>query len=400
MILKAMKNVVRVFSAIALLICFCTENGLQNPAPPEDRSHDALFPSPVVATAPALDISEIEYWAYVIQDVPGNVEELERCRYEMLVLEPTRTVHDDETTRAFNTAALVSALKESAGANEVNRKMVIAYIDIGQAEDWRWYWKWSKKSQWDPSKESKPADWPEWIITHDPEWVGNFPVAYWHSDWHKIVVDGGFVWQQDSVVVDSSVENGGAGYGSIVDEVITDGFDGIYLDWVEAFSDESVIAAANAEGIDPVTAMLDLIEAMREYGRNRFVALGRNPDEWIVIQQNAPDLAESSDPRRFTVIDGIAEEGAWWEGWGDSEWDDANGYDISAREKLGADWYGPVLETWLPAYKQAGIAVFVCEYALVNADDVYESTAPGTGFVPYCTRRSLSQLTTTPPYFE
>lgn len=340
------------FAVLALFWFSCTLNGVENPAPVQDRSDEALFPSPVKATAPALDLSQIEFWAYVIQDVPGNAEELERSRYEMLVLEPTRTAHDDAATRAFNTAALVKQLKESAGVNGTNRKLVIAYIDIGQAEDWRWYWKWSRKSDWDPSKQEKPADWPSWIITHDPEWIGNFPVAYWHADWHRIVVDGGFVWQNDTVSVDSSVGNGGAGYRSIVDEVITDGFDGIYLDWVEAFSDESVVAAAKAAGIDPVASMFDLIEEMRTYGRNRFTELGRDPNEWIVIQQNAPDLAESTDPRRFTIIDGIAEEGVWWEGWGDAEWDNSEGYDINAREKLGDDWYNPVLETCRPTRMQ------------------------------------------------
>jgi endo-alpha-1,4-polygalactosaminidase (GH114 family) len=146
--------------------------------------------------------------------------------------------------------------------------------------------------------------------------------------------------------------------------------------------------------------MFDLIEAMRTYGRDRFVEQGRTPDEWIIIQQNAPDLAESGDPRRFSVIDAIAEEGVWWEGWGDAAWGDPGGYDISAREKLGVDWYGPVLETWLPAYQAAGIPVFACEYAVANSDQVYKRAAPGTGFVPYCTRRELSQLTTTPPYFD
>jgi cysteinyl-tRNA synthetase len=385
---------------LALSLSHCTKSRSNAFLLPPDRSSEALYPAPVVATAEALPLSEIEYWGYVIQDVPEHVSELARSRYEMLVLEPTRTAHDEAETRAFHTADLVASLKQSAGTNQVNRKMVIAYIDIGQAEDWRWYWQWSRNSEWDPSQEAKPSDWPEWILTHDPEWVGNFPVAYWHPDWQHIVVDGGFVWNNDAVRVDSSAQNGGAGYESIVDEVITDGFDGVYLDWVEAFSDESVIAAAEAENIDPVTAMFDLIEKMRAYGRARFTQMGRNPDEWVVIQQNAPDLAVSSDPRRFAIIDGIAEEGVWWEGWGDANWEDPDGFDISAREKLGNDWYSSVLNTWLPAYKQAGIPVFACEYAVNRADDVYETTAPESGFVPYCTRRSLSQLSTTPPYFE
>lgn len=365
-----------------------------------NRSEEALFPAVVTATAGPLALNKIKYWGYIIQDVEKNANLLERSRYEMLVIEPTRTDFSEEYTRSYKTKELVHRLKASTGNNQINRKLVIAYIDIGQAEDWRWYWKWSVDSDWDPSETNKPSDWPSWIITHDPEWVGCFPVAYWHQDWQNIVINGGFTWNDSVIEVATGDKNGGEGYNSILDEVIKDGFDGIYLDWVEAFSDEAVIAAAQAAQIDPVDTMFDFIEAMRDYGRTRFQEIGRDPDEWIIIQQNAPDLAASSDTRKFTVIDGVAEEGVWWEGAGDAGWDDPTGYDISAREKLGAEWYNDVLNVWLPAYKQAGIPVFACEYALEHAEEVYRTSASAAGFVSYCTRRSLSQLTTTPPYFE
>lgn len=352
----------------------------------------SLRPEVVPAVEGPLSLDEISYWCYVIQDVPESLDELERSRYEILVIEPMRTDHSETESRNFDTAAAVARLKASAGNDGVHRKLVIAYIDIGQAEDWRWYWDWSQNSEWDPADEPKPADWPSWIITHDPEWIGNFPVAYWHEDWRRIVVDGGFSHNGRLVQ--------GDGYSSILEEVVNDGFDGVYLDWVEAFSDQAVAEAAMEAGEDPETAMLNLIEAMRNYGRERFSALGKNPDDWIIIQQNAPDLADSDDPRRFTVIDGIAEEGIWWEGLGDAAWDDPAGYDSSARRKLGREWYENVLYDWLPAYQQAGIPVFACEYALENAADVYKNLAPGAGFIPYCTRRSLSQLSTTPPEFD
>ena len=71
---------------------------------------------------------------------------------------------------------------------------------------------------------------------------------------------------------------------SIIDEVIKDGFDGVYLDWIVAFSDDAVIEAAEDAGIDPADAMLDFIEDIREYGRARFKEMGREPDEWIIVQ--------------------------------------------------------------------------------------------------------------------
>lgn len=389
---------------LPLLVCLflsafifnsCTNNEMDVP----DQTEDSLFPTVVTATDGPLPLDKIEYWGYVIQDVPENASPLERAKYEMLVIEPTRTDFSEQESRSFKTGELVTKLKLSAGDNRTNRKFVIAYIDIGQAEDWRWYWKWSVESDWDPAQTPKPADWPSWIITHDPEWVGCFPIAYWHQDWQNIVINGGFIWDSSVVEVSTADSNGGAGYNSILDEVIKDGFDGIYLDWVEAFSDEAVIAAAQTAQIDPVDAMFDFIEAMRQYGRDRFVQMGRDPDEWTIIQQNAPDLAVTTDPRKFTVINAIAEEGVWWEGTGDAGWNDPDGYDVNAKEKLGFDWYNDVRYVWLPAYQQAGIPVFACEYAWMEAEDVYKILALEAGFIPYCTRRSLSRLTTTPPYF-
>ncbi|GAG40640.1 unnamed protein product, partial [marine sediment metagenome] len=48
-------------------------------------------------------------------------------------------------------------------------------------------------------------------------------------------------------------------------------------------------------------------------------------------------------------------------------------------------------------YKAMNIPVFNCEYALDCADDAYNKSYQ-KGYIPYCTRRSLSKLTSTPPF--
>ena len=47
----------------------------------------------------------------------------------------------------------------------------------------------------------------------------------------------------------------------------------------------------------------------------------------------------------------------------------------------------------------AGITVFNCEYALNFAPQAYAQSYV-KNYVPYCTRRSLSNLSTTPPAFD
>ena len=318
-----------------------------------------------------MSISEIKYWAYQIQGLSNEdaVDILADSHYDMLVLEPTRTDWSSDD-KYFDTKGMVEKLKNTKASDGIHRKLVIAYIDIGEAEDWRWYWNWS--TIW-PVGSSKPTDWPDYIITHDPDgWTGNYPVEYWDEDWKDIMIYGK---NQDSTPYGD--------YNSIIDEVIKDGFDGIYLDWVEAFENEDVIAAAQMEGKDPALEMIFFIQEMRTYAEQR------NPD-FIIIQQNAAALSEGH-PELFSLIDAIAQEAIWYDGDATDVWDDRDGYDYENDADLVNYYLG-----YLDQFKSSKVPVFACEYALEYADDAYQKSYD-KGYVPYSTRRSLSELTTTPP---
>ncbi len=316
-------------------------------------------------------ISNIHFWGYQIQSInqPGVSNTLAKSSYDMLVIEPTRTDWSSDD-KFFDTHALVETLKNSKSSDSAHRKLVIAYIDIGEAEDWRWYWTWSE--EW-PLGSPKPADWPDYIVGRDPDgWGGNYPVAFWDSDWKDIVIYG-----------NNHPTNSERNYTSIIDEVIKDGFDGIYLDWVEAFEDDNVIAAASSAGKNPADEMIKFINEMRAYATNF------NPD-FLIIQQNAASLC-SGHPELFSTIDAIAQEGIWFEGKATDDWNDRKGYDIVNPSDT-INYY----LNYLDQYKAASIPVFDCEYALFSAREGY-SNSYSKGYIPYCTRRSLGQLTTTPP---
>jgi len=319
----------------------------------------------------AVPLDDVRFWGYQIQGIsqPGMVDALVNSRYDMLVVEPTRTDWSS-SDKDFDTKGMVARLQASKGSDGKRRKLVLAYIDIGEAEDWRWYWYWS--TDW-PVGTPKPADWPDYIISHDPDgWEGNYPVAYWDDDWKDIVIYGR---NQDT--------EPGRNYTSVIDEVLKDGFDGIYLDWVEAFEDESVMAAAEAEGLDPAEEMIKFIGQMRRYGRRRNAG-------FLVIQQNAASLIDGN-PRLARVIDGIAQEAIWFDGDATDDWEDPSGHDFVNESGLVQYYIG-----YLEEYKRRDIPVFACEYALEMASEAY-SRAEAHGYVPYSTRRSLGNLTTTPP---
>jgi len=326
-------------------------------------------PAPSVVQPSALN--EVAYWAYQLQGIskPGAVDTLVNSHYDMLVLEPTRTDWSS-SNRSFDTRGMVTSLKNSLASDGLHRKLVLAYIDIGEAEDWRWYWDWS--TGWDCTG-PRPPDWPDYILTCDPDgWAGNYPVAYWDTRWQDIIIYG---QNQDSDPYGD--------YTSAIDETIKDGFDGIYLDWVEAFEDETVIAAAQAAGLDPAEEMLTFINSMRTY------AAARNPN-FLIIQQNAASLIELA-PGLENTINAIAQEAIWYDGDATDNWDDLDGYDWENDPDLTMYYLD-----YLDEYLAAGLPVFDCEYALDEAGQAY-ANAYNEGFVPYVTRRSLSQLTTTPP---
>ena len=316
-------------------------------------------------------LRNVQFWAYQLQDIsePGAVDALADSHYDMLVLEPTRTDWSSDD-KYFDTKGMVERLKNTKASDGIHGKLIIAYIDIGEAEDWRWYWNWSK--EWPPG-EPRPDDWPDYILTHDPDgWEGNYPVAYWDERWKDIVIHGRS--QNSSPYGD---------YNSVIDEVIKDGFDGIYLDWVEGFENDAVIEEAQNQGKDPAVEMINFIQEMRDYAAQRM-------PNFIIIQQNAAALCDEH-PELFSKIDAISQEAIWYDGDAFDDWNAPDAYDIPNDLSL-TNYY---LE-YLDQYEVAGLTVFNCEYALNYADEAYNKSYD-KGYIPYCTRRALSKLTTTSP---
>ena len=86
-------------------------------------------------------------------------------------------------------------------------RRVVAYVSIGEAEDYRSYW----QKSWDADKDGQPdASAPKFLHTENPDWKGNYRVRYWQPEWQALMLPA-------------------------VDKVVAQGFDGIYLDIVDAF---------------------------------------------------------------------------------------------------------------------------------------------------------------------
>lgn len=98
------------------------------------------------------------------------------------------------------TAAEIDQLKRKANGG---KRMVIAYMSIGEAESYRYYW----QPGWAPGN-------PPFIHEEDPDWQGNYYCAYWDTDWQDIIFG-----KTDSYLK----------------KIIDAHFDGTYLDLIDAY---------------------------------------------------------------------------------------------------------------------------------------------------------------------
>lgn len=300
-----------------------------------------------------------ETWMYQIQQLEedGAIEEVADSEYDMLVVEPT---YSNEGSEDFDVEGMVNDLHIKPDGST---RLVIAYIDIGEAEDYRTYW----ENDWVAPTETSPGN-PDFLITIDPDgWSGNYPVAYWDSQWQDL-------WLGDD---------------GMVADLARLGFDGVYLDWVEAYDNEQVAEAAEEDSIHAANSMVSFISEIRQAGRNV-------TSDFLVIAQNAPYLIDATSEDYASVIDALAVEDTWFRGEGDAEWDDEGAGDIANDDD---DEFST--ESRLEQYQKylsKGLPVFSVDYCISkeNAAEVYEE-AENAGLVSLVTRVSLSRMTETPP---
>jgi cysteinyl-tRNA synthetase len=321
------------------------------------------------------DLNKVKTWFYFLDfDLDPVLDDIVASDYDMIVIEPIFTEKENEN---YDIKSAVGKIKNSAGSN-VKNKLVIAYIDIGQAEDFRYYW----KEGW------KVGD-PVFIAGEDPDlWEGCFPVAFWDKEWQDI-------WFK-----------GVNGYDAQLKRIVDAGFDGVYLDWVEAYSDNSVIQIAEDEGKDSVEEIKKFIEKIKDYG------IISDPD-FVVIAQNAAELAQYDD--YVAIIDAIAQEQTWFDGSavGEPEGDcplPATDADIETKEyeeslsegclKMYVELPESTLHVSSEEYinnlkiaKNKGVVIFTVDYALKeeNIKQVYENSK-SLGFIPFASNRPLNQF--------
>jgi len=121
------------------------------------------------------------------------INAIEQTNYDLLIID---SYFNEEP---FDNAEIEALKMKKSG----EKRLVISYLSIGEAENYRYYW----QDEWNTNR-------PAWLYKENPEWEGNFKVWYWDENWQSII------FGNDS---------------SCLKKILDAGFDGAYLDIIDAF---------------------------------------------------------------------------------------------------------------------------------------------------------------------
>lgn len=267
-------------------------------------------------------------FVYQLQRI--DLQAIGETKFDLVIMDYSRDGSDE---RKF-TSGEIAALKSSPGGP----KTVLSYMSIGEAEDYRWYW----QKSWDRNRDGRPdAGAPDWLGRSNPDWPGNYKVRYWDPEWQSIVYE-------------------------YMDKVLAAGYDGVYLDVVDAYQywrpREPAVATADE--------MVSFVEDIAEHAR-----VTRNHPDFQVFVQNAEEL--SRHPDYVQTVSGIGKEDLFYDG---------------NRRQPASEVRWSVNQ--LDRFKEAGKPVLVTDYVTQRDKiDAFYRKAEVHGYIPYATRRDLDVLT-------
>ncbi|MHA1971351.1 MAG: MJ1477/TM1410 family putative glycoside hydrolase [Candidatus Hodarchaeales archaeon] len=265
------------------------------------------------------DWQSINYWGYQLQNI--DLTEINESSFDLIVIDYSS---DGTNETAWNNQDI--KLVTSHG------KLLLCYISIGEAEDYRFYW--------DDSWNTSP---PEWLDEENPDWKGNYKVKFWMEGWQSLIYQ-------------------------YLDIIINQGFNGVYLDIIDAYEYYEEKGMANADQL-----MIDFVYNISTYTR------AKAGFDFGIFPQNGDDLLQSSTYRSF--VSGIGIEDLYF-------FDDSNPNDPAEITKR---------ESNLDLLVQENKPVLTVDY-VQSADTIIDvvSKTREKGYIPYCTVRELDILTPPP----
>jgi cysteinyl-tRNA synthetase len=224
----------------------------------------------------------VHNWGYQLQGPGGdplNTNTLASATHDLLVIDAS---HDGTNARLFTPDEL-TRIKDGMGG----RSVVVSYLSIGEADDYRDYW----DKDWTTNGKASGRltdEAPDWLGPTNPDWPESRKVRYWDNDWQDIVYN---------------TQKTGT-----LDAVVKSGFDAAYLDIIDAYYFWGAEVSPNQQRTgDPkneqqaARRMVDFVVEMTDHARET------NPDFFVIPQNGAwilEDLGNDS-VRKAAYLDAI-----------------------------------------------------------------------------------------------
>jgi len=300
----------------------------------------------------SLSWNDVNDFVYQLQDI--DLDAIGDTKFDLVIIDYSL---DGSESGRF-TKEEIEALKNSDGGS----KHVMAYMSIGEAENYRFYW----EESWDADNNGQPdAGSPSWLGPSNPDWPRNYKVKYWDSEWQSIIYGAST---------------------SYLDKIIDSGFDGVYLDIIDAYE---YWGPDGESGEDRETAeqeMVDFVVKISEYAR-------RKNSDFGIFPQNGAALGSHED--YLNAVTGIGQEDVYYGYNGDGQKTTRN-----VTKKL---------QVYLDVFIDAGKLVLTIDYPFFCSEDkpcfnkktkkkinnAYKKSKR-KGYIPFCTVRNLNYLTINP----
>ena len=280
---------------------------------------DTITPS----TTPTMVVPKIKSFLYQLQNL--DINKVHDTDFDLVIMDYSKDGSDEKRYAKEE----INKLK-----NAPVKKIVLAYLNIGEAEDYRYYF----KDEWHDNP-------PSFLDEENPNWPGNYRVKYWEQEWQNIIYG------------DSD---------AYLDKIIDQGFDGVYLDKIDIYEDYE--EERDTARSDMINFVIDIATYARKKNKN-----------FYIVPQNAEELLDDEGYRN--TVSGIGVEELFYNG-----------------GKLNTESYIIHRERYLDLIakiKWVFVTEYVQDEEKIK--DVHEK-ARKKGYIPYCTVYELDQLIINPPY--
>ncbi|TNC74982.1 MJ1477/TM1410 family putative glycoside hydrolase [Rubellimicrobium roseum] len=302
----------------------------------------------------------VDDWGYVLQGRNGSPlrsDRLASAVHDLLVIDASR---DGTDAGRFRDDEIVR-MKDGLGG----RAVVASYISIGEASDYRDYWRdgWTDTGTASGRRTDQA---PEWLGPVNPDWPESRKVRYWNERWQDIIFNDRHTGE--------------------IDAIVRAGFDAAYLDivdayyfWAEEVPDRERRAGDPADARQAARRMVDFIVDLTAHARET------NPDFFVIPQNGAwilDDLGSDATRRKayLDAIGGIAVEDVYFGG--------------NADENNPLDPDEATIAVLKRDFLSHGKPVFAVDYVNGGARvSEFIRQAREDGFIPYAApRRDLDRL--------